>query len=304
MNLLVFVLVCVSICLLFGVNSKDLQTLLRWQRKPTLKQKIKAADSHNQGFVAVQLAEIRQILAIYNLPGGIWLVYAVAVGLSLVGLGLSSLMDNLYLSFVFVPVFGCIPFIGIKLYWLQKEKQMIATLESALNSITSSYLRADGSFISAVEENIDILPSPIDQVFRHFLNQVTYIDSSISDALEEMKLTVHNKVFHQWIDTLIQAQNNQNVKKSLSKVLGRFSDIKNVESEIKTILNDSKNSYLLILITSICLLLVLCFSNEEWKIILTQTQSGKILVAIYFAGITISSIIAYFAYQQSIWRGE
>ena len=304
MNGIVFFLLFGAFCLLLGLHRKDFVSLLKFVPKTSLKRKIAKANTMNQGFVTTQLSEITQILAIYNIPGGIWLVYACSAGLAVAGFGLSNFAKNLFMAPILMVSFAAMPFAIIKFYWLYKEKQMNRTLESALNSITSSYLRSNGSIISAVEENIAQLPAPINQVFQHFLLQITYVDANVADALEMMKLTIHNNIFHQWIDVLIQSESNHQMKKNLSKILDKFSDARDVEAEINTILQDAKRSYLLMLGLSCIAPFLFYFANKEWWSILTESISGKLLLAVYLLGIFLSVLIAYIAHQQSIVQGE
>ena len=154
MNLFVFFLLFGALSLLMGLHRKDFVSLLRYVSKPSLKRRIRWANAEKSSFISNQLAEVRQILSIYNVPGGIWLLYAGSFGLALAGLGISQFVKNLFLAPILIPTFACVPFAAIKLFWLYKEKKMNDTLESALNSITSSYLRSSGSIIAAVEENI------------------------------------------------------------------------------------------------------------------------------------------------------
>ena len=155
-----------------------------------------------------------------------------------------------------------------------------------------------------MEENIAQLPAPINQVFQHFLLQITYVDANVADALEMMKLTIHNNIFHQWIDVLIQSESNHQMKKNLSKILDKFSDARDVEAEINTILQDAKRSYLLMLGLSCIAPFLFYFANKEWWSILTESISGKLLLAVYLLGIFLSVLIAYIAHQQSIVQGE
>ena len=126
-----------------------------------------------------------------------------------------------------------------------------------------------GSIIAAVEENIAQLPNPVHQVFQYFLLQTTYVDASITDALEGMKLTVHNPIFHQWVDVLIQAESNHTMKQNLTNTLDRFAEARDVEAEIRNILDDAKRSYFLMVGVSACLVVVVWLSNSDWQKILS-----------------------------------
>ena len=251
MMVIVFFLLCSAFFLLFGVRAKDFFAILQLRPKISLKRKIARAEDSNRSFIAKQLMEIKQILSVYEIPGGIWFVYFGTAVFAFFGFSIGHLLQNYFLSAVLTCAFLFMPMMAVKVYWLYKEKQLNTSLEPSLNSITTSYLRGNGTFIQAVEENVMQLPSPLKQVFEHFLFEVTYIDSSVADSLEGMKLMIHNRIFHEWIDVLIQSQTNFNMKKNLTKILDKFADMRAVEAEVNTILEDARRSYVLILVLSI-----------------------------------------------------
>lgn len=296
----VFFLLCIAFFLLFGVQIKDLSALLKVSPKISLKRKIARADDSNRSFIAKQLMEIKQILSVYEIPGGIWLVYFGTAVFAFLGFAIGHLLQNYFLSAVLACAFLFIPMMAVKLYWLYKEKQLNATLEPSLNSITSSYLRGSGTLIQAVEENVTQLPSPLKQVFEHFLFEVTHVDSSVTDALEGMKLTIHNRIFHEWIDVLVQSQTNFNMKKNLTKILDKFADMRAVEAEVNTILEDARRSYLLMLAISVAMPFFLCIVNQDWQEILLRSTGGKLLIASFLMGVFVSCGFIFFAYQRAL----
>ena len=76
MNLFVFFLLFGAFSLLMGLHRKDFVSLLKYVAKPSLKRRIRWANAEKSSFIFTQIAEVRQILSIYNVPGGIWLLYA------------------------------------------------------------------------------------------------------------------------------------------------------------------------------------------------------------------------------------
>lgn len=304
MMVIVFFLLCSAFCLLFGVRAKDFFAILQLRPKISLKRKIARAEDSNRSFIAKQLMEIKQILSVYEIPGGIWFVYFGTAVFAFLGFSIGHLLQNYFLSAVLTCAFLFMPMMAVKVYWLYKEKQLNISLEPSLNSITTSYLRGNGTLIQAVEENVMQLPSPLKQVFEHFLFEVTYVDSSVADSLEGMKLMIHNRIFHEWIDVLIQSQTNFNMKKNLTKILDKFADMRSVEAEVNTILEDARRSYLLMLIISIAMPFFLCITNQDWKEILLQSTTGKLLIAVFLLGVFISVGFIFFAYQRAISKME
>lgn len=296
----VFFLLCIAFFLLFGVQIKDLSALLKVSPKISLKRKIARAEDSNRSFIAKQLMEIKQILSVYEIPGGIWFVYFGTAVFAFFGFSIGHLLQNYFLSAVLSGSFAFFPMMAVKVYWLYREKQLTTSLEPSLNSITTSYLRGNGTFIQAVEENVTQLPSPLKQVFEHFLFEVTYVDSSVADSLEGMKLMIHNRIFHEWIDVLIQSQTNFNMKKNLTKILDKFAGMRAVEAEVNTILEDARRSYLLMLAISVAMPFFLCIVNQDWQEILLRSTGGKLLIAAFLLGVFVSCGFIFFAYQRAI----
>ena len=304
MMVIVFFLLCSAFFLLFGVRAKDFFAILQLRPKISLKRKIARAEDSNRSSIAKQLMEIKQILSVYEIPGGIWFVYFGTAVFAFFGFSIGHLLQNYFLSAVLTCAFLFMPMMAVKVYWLYREKQLNTSLEPSLNSITTSYLRGNGTFIQAVEENVMQLPSPLKQVFEHFLFEVTYVDSSVADSLEGMKLMIHNRIFHEWIDVLIQSQTNFNMKKNLTKILDKFADMRAVEAEVNTILEDARRSYFLMLIISIAMPFFLCITNQDWKEILLQSTAGKLLIAAFLLGVFISCGFIFFSYQRAISKRE
>ena len=296
----VFFLLCIAFFLLFGVQIKDLSALLKVSPKISLKRKIARADDSNRNFIVKQLMEIKQILSVYEIPGGIWFVYFGTAVFAFFGFSIGHLLQNYFLSAVLTCSFLFMPIMAVKVYWLYREKQLNATLEPSLNSITTSYLRGNGTFIQAVEENVTQIPSPLKQVFEHFLFEVTYVDSSVADSLEGMKLMIHNRIFHEWINVLIQSQTNFNMKKNLTKILDKFADMRAVEAEVNTILEDARRSYLLMLAISVAMPFFPCIVTQDWQEILLRSTGGKLLIAAFLMGVFVSCGFIFFAYQRAL----
>ena len=296
----VFFLLCIAFFLLFGVRAKDFFAILQLRPKISLKRKIARSEDSNRNFIVKQLMEIKQILSVYEIPGGIWFVYFGTAVFAFFGFSIGHLLQNYFLSAVLTCAFLFMPMMAVKVYWLYREKQLNTSLEPSLNSITTSYLRGNGTFIQAVEENVTQLPSPLKQVFEHFLFEVTYVDSSVADSLEGMKLMIHNRIFHEWIDVLIQSQTNFNMKKNLTKILDKFADMRAVEAEVNTILEDARRSCLLVLAISVAMPFFLCIVNQDWQEILLRSTGGKLLIAAFLMGVFVSCGFIFFAYQRAI----
>jgi hypothetical protein len=111
------------------------------------------------------------------------------------------------------------------------KKQLNAELETALSIITTSYLRSE-NFILAVEENVEYLNPPVQDVFRQFLAQTNLINADVELALENIKPKISNDVFREWVDAVIACQEDKTLKTTLTPIISKLSDMRVVSSEL------------------------------------------------------------------------
>ncbi|MEG0304661.1 MAG: hypothetical protein RR415_07520 [Ruthenibacterium sp.] len=239
------------------------------------------------------ISEVRQILAVQEVPAGMVLVWGCSSGLALLALSLAMMIDNLYIAPILMALFAFIPFFFIKMRWSEKERQINNGLESALSSITTSYLRSNNTIIRAVEENLPFLKPPVSQVFKRFIIQTTLIDSDVNEALEGMKETVHNTIFSQWIDVVIQSQRDYNLKVTLPRILDKFSDLRAVNAETEVLMAEPKRTYFIMLLAAFFSPFLLYLLNKEWWNILINTPMGKILLTVHISVIALTLVAGF-----------
>ncbi|WP_102050793.1 type II secretion system F family protein [Pygmaiobacter massiliensis] len=295
MELLVFLLLAIGLLLLFGFSQQDFE---RRSRTKKLRQKVKAAKAKpRKGFAGSLVRDVQQILAVQGLQGAMVAVWGASVGLSICGIAVCSLFNNLFLVPVVVAVCAVTPFIVVKMRWQEQEKRMSEELEAALNSITTSYLRGNNTILSAVQENIPFIKPPVNQVFRLFVVQATLIDSRVENALLAMKQTVHNVIFYEWIDAVVRCQSDHNLKKTLPPILQKFSDARTIAAETEVIMAGPKRTYWIMLVAAVLSPAMVWFLNRDWGYVLFGTIFGKVLLALLFTVIVVTFFIAINAMQ-------
>lgn len=206
------------------------------------------------------------------------------------GIIFSILIDNIYLSPVLVVAFGLIPFIYASSTISTYEKHLKNEMETTLSTITNSYLRND-NIITAVEENLAYIKPPLKSVFISFINDVTTISPNVKIALNNLKSKVEDGVFKEWVDVLIQCQDDRTHRDTLLTVVGKLSDIRVVNNELKTLLANSRNEYWTMVILLIGNIPLLYFLNKDWYKTLMYTTPGKIVLGICGAVILITALL-------------
>ena len=149
------------------------------------------------------------------------------------------MLGNVFLMPVLASAMAMIPFLHIKSVLSYYQKHMEEEIETALSIISTAYVRSD-NIVGAVSENIGYLKPPVKDVFQNFLTQATLINSNIKANLAALKGQIDNSIFREWCDCLIQCQDDRTMKMTLMPIVGKLTDVRIVNSELKTILAEPR----------------------------------------------------------------
>ena len=220
--------------------------------------------------------------------------FSIACFLSLIGFAggiiLSIIINNFFLLPVFAVAFAMLPFFYITNTLAYYDKHTKEELETALSIITTSYMRNDDILLS-VRENLNYIKPPLREVFLAFTGEATAVSSNIKRALYNLKEKVDNDIFKEWCDTLIQCQDDRTLKDTLQPVVSKLTDVRVVNSELKTMLAAVRNEYWMmvaLLVGNIPLLYVL---NKDWFHTLLFTTSGKAVLGVCGVVILITALL-------------
>ena len=200
------------------------------------------------------------------------------------------LIDNVLLVPIFAVSFCLIPFIYAKTTISYFDKHIEQELETALSIVTTSYIRSD-DIVSAVRENISYIKPPINSIFKSFLTDATVISSDIKKALFKLKEKIDNQIFKEWVDTLIQCQEDRTIKDTLLPVVSKLTDVRIVNNELKTMLYEPRKEYCSMVAMVVGNIPLLYMLNKDWFYTLMTTIPGKIVVAVCGVVILITAIL-------------
>jgi len=199
--------------------------------------------------------------------------------LAIVGILIASAMDNPFLIPILAIFFALLPFLYVLITAIKSKKDLNTALETALSTITSSYIRTE-SIITAVSENVDNLDPRVKPAFQRFLVQSQMISPDIPALLESMKKQINNSVFHEWIDAMVLCQDDRSLKSTLLPIVNKLSDMRVVAGELNNLLYEPLKDFV---VMALLLLLEAPFmrsQNVEWYNILMFTPVGKILITV------------------------
>lgn len=199
--------------------------------------------------------------------------------MAILGLLIGSLMNNIFLMPVLAIGFSLLPFLQILLSSFGYKKRLNRELETSLSLITMEYIQSE-NFIKAVQDNIEYLHSPVKEVFRKFLAQVTLINSNVVQELANIRDSIDNDIFRDWINSVIDCQSNRNQKNTLMGIVHKFSDIRLVSGEINIDMYDPFKDFVLTALFMILEPLFIRSQSADWFNILMYTPIGNALLAL------------------------
>lgn len=217
------------------------------------------------------------------------LVCFLSIVLFAAGAILSVLIDNIFLLPVLSVAFALFPFFYTANTLSYYDKRTKEELETTLSIVTTSYVRSD-DIVSAVRENLQYIKPPLREVFEAFTGDATAVSSNIKRALFNLKEKVDDEIFREWCDTLIQCQDDRTLKDTLQPVVSKLTDVRIVNSELKTMLSSVRNEYWMMVALVVGNIPLLYLLNKEWFETLMYSTPGKAVLGICGTVILITAL--------------
>ena len=240
------------------------------------------------GIFRRELLEAQSVLEMTGRGNRFSMVCAVALALFCLGGSLAILLGNYFLAPVMAVGFLFLPFWYVKLTASHYKRDVSEELETALSVITTAYLRTE-DIVTAVEENIAYLNPPVSKVFREFLMQVRLVNPDIEAALRAMRGRIDNEVFREWCDALSDCQNDRSLKTTLTPIVAKLSDMRNVNAELEYLLIEPRKEFLIMVIFVIGNIPLMYLLNKDWYDVLMHTPLGQIILSVTAAVIFVSA---------------
>lgn len=181
-----------------------------------------------------------------------------------------------------------LPFWYVKLTANHYKRDITSELETALSVVTTAYLRTE-DIVTAVEENITYLNPPVSKVFRDFLMQIKLVNPDVEAALKAMKARIDNEVFREWCDAVGDCQHDRNLKTTLTPIVAKLSDMRNVNAELEYMLAEPRKEFLMMVVFVVGNIPLMYLLNKDWYHVLMHTPLGQVILAITAAVIFVSA---------------
>lgn len=220
------------------------------------------------------------------------LVLCLSLLLLITGVVVSLMLENLFLIPVAAVAMAMLPFLFVAGSMTQYKKRVREEMETALSIITTSYIRCD-DLMTAVEENLEYIRPPMQEMFRQFVTEVNMVSSNLKQALEHLSWKIDDEIFREWCQTLALCQDDRTLKDTLQPIVAKLTDVRLINSEMETMISSARSEYwsmVILMVTNIPLLYVL---NQDWFGTLMFTTPGKMVLAICGAVIFITALLMF-----------
>lgn len=291
LNIISFIILLTGLYTVLNISifelTDDISKLLSREKKD-IKSKIKnqTRKKKEKGIRKI-IDESKSILSIMGKGEKINLVWLISIILFIAGTVISISLGNFFLVPVLSIGLGLMPFWYVIYNSNSYRKQINEELETALSTITTSYIRSE-DIILAVQENIEYLNPPISEVFIFFLSQTKLITSNTKLAIKNLKPKIQNEVFEEWCDALIACQDNKNLKTTLVPIVGKLSDTRIVSAELENMLFEPMKEFITMVILLVANIPLIRLLNKDWYEILVNTSVGHGIIALCVLIIFIS----------------
>jgi len=280
--LICFIVAVLGIGLLLGLTPDSITNdIMRLSTpEPSLREKVLLAKGKKKSRkLTVELNRIRDALDTTGKGSQFAIACAASLILMVIGCVLAIVIDNAFLIPVFALAFAMIPFGFAKRTINYYENHIQEELETTLSIVTTSYIRND-DIVTAVKENIEYLKSPVKDIFAGFLAENMMISANIKQSIKHLKEKVNNSIFAEWCDTLIACQEDRTLKDTLMPIVGKLTDVRLANGEIKAMLSAARVEYYMMAGMVVANIPLLYLLNQDWYAALMYTTLGKIILAV------------------------
>ena len=198
-----------------------------------------------------------------------------------VGVVIGLIFNNVILSVIMGGIMAYMPLVVLKMKQHKYSVYLNEQLQSALNTVTTAYLKNDDINL-AVKENLHRIDEPLNTIFREFIAMNTFIDSDIVKNIKIMKEKINNGYFQEWCDYLMLSQKDRNMKYVLLTIVSEISEAKNMQQELNTAMFNIYKEFAMVAGLVILSVPGIKLLNADWYGYLVNTGVGKFVVALSY----------------------
>jgi Flp pilus assembly protein TadB len=282
-NLITALLVTAGLFLCLGIRATEPE------KKKSRRQRIRFLSGKPPGRIEQMANEAEQMLTAAGMRARLQTYQRLALALGVTGLLIGAAIGNLLTTAILAVGLAAMPLLIIRIRTGDYLRGLYESLESGMGTITNAYV-AGGDLIGAIEDNLRLIPAPIDDVFRKFLSQIRLVDASVPKALQAIKEQVNNRYWRDWINTLIQCQNDKTLRFALPGIVERLSAMRRIRMEADTLLQKQIGDYAVTVFLLLGSIPAMAFMMPDWYEMLVYTIAGQITLAVVLAAVFATAL--------------
>ena len=119
--------------------------------------------------------------------------------------------------------------------------------------------------------------------------QIKLVNPDVEAALRRMRGRIDNEVFREWCDAVCDCQHDRSLKTTLTPIVAKLSDMRNVNAELEYMIAEPRKEFLIMVIFVIGNIPLMYLLNKDWYNVLMHTALGQFILAATAAAIFISA---------------
>ncbi|PKM71714.1 MAG: hypothetical protein CVU91_12620 [Firmicutes bacterium HGW-Firmicutes-16] len=196
-------------------------------------------------------------------------------------------------SMAFVLLIGglgaAVPLLYLSFKGTKTRSSRMEKLRSTMMILSGSYIVTE-DLLKTVQDNLELLEYP--KPFQDFLTYCNYIDGNIKVALRRLEAQVNNAYFSQWIDVLVMAQDDRQLKYVTMSVVDSMNDVAQAQMESDTAIYAVWREYFMVLALIFAAPLIFKILMPMAYEILVTSLVGQGLFVLLLAAVVFSLVRA------------
>ena len=283
--------VTAGLFILMDVRPRDVTDELKkpFEREVNRKKRIRFITGKKPSAVQRMMEEAVTMLDASGMGEQVSTYRNMAILMAVAGFLFGMVIDNILVSIVLGVGLAMTPLTIIRMRTADYKRMVNEKLEMAMRSVTNSYV-ATGNLLTAVENVLPMLPAPVNTIFQRFVADMQYVDGNAIRAIQHMREASDNWYWTEWCNALIQCQDDVSLNRTLSGIVERLSESRQIQLEVDTTLRKHMSDYVVTVLLVLGSIPLMGFMIPDWYSMLMDTVPGKITLAVVLATVLITSV--------------
>ena len=283
--------VTAGLFILMDVRPRDVTDELKkpFEREVNRKKRIRFITGKKPSAVQRMMEEAVTMLDASGMGEQVSTYRNMAILMAVAGFLFGMVIDNILVSIVLGVGLAMTPLTIIRMRTADYKRMVNEKLEMAMSSVTNSYV-ATGNLLTAVENVLPMLPAPVNTIFQRFVADMQYVDGNAIRAIQHMREASDNWYWTEWCNALIQCQDDVSLNRTLSGIVERLSESRQIQLEVDTTLRKHMSDYVVTVLLVLGSIPLMGFMIPDWYAMLMDTVPGKITLAVVLATVLITSV--------------